>query len=455
MNAPGPERGGELPVLIVGAGIAGLSAAWELQGRGVPYLLLDEKNRVGGKIHTEYPQGYLIEEVADAFILQKPHAARLAAELGLQAETVHPREDTRHLYFLKRGELLPFTNMRLFVPLDDATFLQSRLLSPAGLRRFLAEQDLPPSPPEGDESLASFVIRRFGEEALDLVVPLMAGIYMARAEELSMRATFPQFLAFEAKDGSVIRGMRRVTAVSTGGPVFMSFRGGMRTLTEALRGQLTGELRLGARALAADANSVTLHGGEVLRGRGVVLATPAWRGRELLQRTLPGVAARLAEFRANGSVAVVLAYPQARVHGDLNMHGVLVDAREDTPLKAITLHSSKLPGRAPEGGVLLRAFFGNIEPEAAERHARAEAERLLGARGEPLLTRVLDWRGQNPAYDLGHLERVSELNASLPPGLRLVGASFGGVGIPDCVRYAREQVGSLAEALAGALAPLH
>ncbi|MFC6592679.1 protoporphyrinogen/coproporphyrinogen oxidase [Deinococcus lacus] len=220
----------------------------------------------------------------------------------------------------------------------------------------------------------------------------------------------------------------------------------MKTLIEALEAALTGEIRLNSPVTAVSDHAVTLSGGEEVQGRGVVLAAPAWKARSLLGG-YPAAAKQLGEFGANGSVAVVLAYRREQVRGDLAIHGILVDAREPTPLSAITLHSSKIAGRAPEGHVLLRAFFADMEPAQAEAAARREAARLLDITGEPLWSRVLDWRGQNPAYSLGHLERVAELERLLPPSVRLAGSSYGGVGIPDCVRYARQQAAKLASTL--------
>ena len=188
------------PIIVVGAGMTGLAAAWELQQRGVPYVLLEAGDYFGGKVQSEpTDDGFLVEKAADAFILGKPWALELAHEVGLQEELIHPREDTKKLYFLRGGKLLDFPqNLKMFVPLDDESFLQSGVLSPEGLQRMLDEQHIPPKPPtDEDESLASFITRRFGEEAMNFIVPLAAGIYVANPYELSMKAAFPQFLALE------------------------------------------------------------------------------------------------------------------------------------------------------------------------------------------------------------------------------------------------------------------
>lgn len=453
MRRAGEEAGGAapLPVLIVGGGVTGLSAAWELQQRGVPYVLFEAGDYFGGKVQTEYTDdGFLVEKAADAFILGKPWAADLAREVGLEGEFIHPREETKKLYFLRGDELLDFPpNMKMFVPLEDESFLQSGVLSPDGLRRFLAEQDVPPKPDIGeDESLASFVIRRFGEEALNFIVPLAAGIYVANPYELSMKAAFPQFLALEQKYGSVIRGSRATPRAQ--GPIFLSFKGGMGAFAGAIAARLTGELRLNTPVLRVHPDGVTLAGGERVRGSGVIVTVPAWYAAPMLGADFPQASALVGELRANGSVAIVLAYRAEQFPRDMALHGLQVSADAETQarthVKAITVHSAKLHGRAPEGHVLLRVFFKDLEPGQAREEARRAVERLFHVQGEPLWHSYADWRGKNPAYQVGHLDHVERIRAALPPQVRVAGASYTGVGLPDCVNAgrtaAREVVGA-------------
>ncbi|WP_240738110.1 protoporphyrinogen oxidase [Deinococcus fonticola] len=426
------------PVLIVGGGMTGLAAAWELQQQNVPYVLFEASGLLGGKVETTLTdEGFLIEKAADAFILGKPYAAQLAREVGLEAEAIHPREDTKKLYFLRGGRLLDFPgHLKMFVPLDDEAFRASGVLSPGGTERFLNEVNVPPKPPTAeDESLASFVIRRFGEEALNFIVPIAAGIYVANPYELSMQAAFPQFLKMEQDYGSLITGSRATPRAS--GPIFMSFREGMGALPAAIAAKLTGEVRLNTPVLRVHPDGVTLAGGEKVAGSGVILALPAWYAAPMLSQGFPETAQLVGELRANSSVAVTLAYRREDIEFDMNMHGLLVDASEGIPLKAMTVHSAKLHGRAPEGHVLVRCFFVGLEPMAAYREAVKEVGRLLGAKEAPLDHWYGDWRGKNPAYQVGHLEQLARIRQSLPPNVKIGGASFTGVGIPDCVNAGR------------------
>ena len=440
------------PIIIVGGGITGLSAAWELQGQGVPYVLLEASDYLGGKVETTLTEdGFLIEKAADAFILGKPYAAQLAREVGLEAEVIHPRQDTKKLYFLRGGKLLDFPeNLKMFVPLDDESFRASGVLSPEGTERFLDEVNVPPKPPtDEDESLASFVIRRFGEEALNFIVPMAAGIYVANPYELSMKAAFPQFLKMEQDYGSLIRGSRATPKAS--GHIFMSFRGGMGAFAQAIASKLTGDVRLNTPVLRVHSGSVTLAGGEELAASGVIVAVPAWYAAPMLG-DFAEASSLIGALKVNSSVAVTLSYRAADIPFDMNMHGLLVDASESIALKAMTVHSAKLHGRAPEDHVLVRCFFVGLEPSVARRQAMAEVERLLGATGEPLNHWYGDWRGKNPAYQVGHLEQVAQIFAALPPNVRVAGASYTGVGIPDCVNAGRTAARALAEQIKAAQA---
>ncbi len=428
----------DLPVIVVGGGMTGLSAAWELQQQGVPYVLLEAGDYLGGKVHSELTEdGFLIERAADAFINGKPHALQLAREVGLEAEEIHPRTESRRLYFLRGRRLLDFPpNLKMFVPMDDESFRQSGILSLAGTERFLQEVNVLPKPDDGqDESLAGFMRRRFGEEALDFIVPMAAGIYVANPEELSMQASFPQFLAMERRYGSLIAGSRATPRAT--GPIFTSFRGGMRALPDAVAARLNGDVRLNTPVSRVLDGGVRLGSGEELRARAVISAVPAWYAAPMFSGSFPDAARRMAQFRANSSAAVTFAYRADQVDFDLNTHGLLVAPSEGLPMTAITVHSSKLAGRAPEGHVLMRVFFKATEPGVARKLAQLYLHEFLNVQGEPLHYHYGDWRGKNPAYELGHLGRVAGMQASLPATVRAVGCSFTGVGVPDCVNAGR------------------
>src|SRR5690606_10942624 len=202
------------PVVIVGGGITGLSAAWALQKRSVPYVLLEQSGRWGGKIQTEYVDGegdtpFVIECGPDSFLTQKPWALQLALEIGLQDRLLGTNDHLRQTFVLNKGKLTPLPDgVMLIVPTKFAPFVTSPLISWPGKLRLAQELFLPARQDDADESLADFVRRRLGDEVLDkLAEPLLAGIYNTEAERQSLLATFPRFRELEKRYGSLTRGM--------------------------------------------------------------------------------------------------------------------------------------------------------------------------------------------------------------------------------------------------------
>ncbi|GEM49580.1 protoporphyrinogen oxidase [Deinococcus cellulosilyticus] len=440
------------PVVIVGGGIAGLSAAWELFQKGIPFVLLEESGRLGGKITTARFRGFLIEGAADAFITQKPHAEQLARELGMEDDLITTLPENKKTYLLREGKLnrIP-PSFKLIAPLDDEEFLASNLLSEEGKKRLLEEQFIPPRQGGGDESLASFITRRFGPEATTTIAePMLGGIYVSNPEKLSMQAAFPQYLKMEQEYGSVIRGVRENNRKNPQTkPIFYSLKNGMGSLIERLYTELHEHIRLGGNVVKVDReHRVYLEEGEVIEASQVILATPAATSKAFLQENFPETAELMNELETNSSAVAVFGFNRDQIEFDVSTYGFIVSGTEPTPLLAGTIHSSKFEGRAPEKQVLIRAYLGgHRNPHIPEMHSPEIAEMglnalrpILGIQGNPLFWRVYNWLENNPMYKVGHIERVKNIQNSLPDTIRLIGSSYGGVGIPDCIRYAREMV---------------
>lgn len=445
------------PVVIVGGGIAGLAAAWELHQQGVPFVLLEEAGRLGGKITTARYKGFLIEGAADAFITQKPHAEQLAIELGLEDQLITTLPENKKTYLLREGQLnrIP-PSFRLIAPLDEGEFLASNLLSEEGKKRLLEEQHIPPSPQTEDESLASFITRRFGAEAATTIAePMLGGIYVADPAKLSMQAAFPQYLALEKEFGSVIRGVReRARTASQTRPVFYSLKNGMGTLIERLYTELHEQIRLGANVTRIDADlKVHLDDGEILGSQQDYFGHSCCHHPHFSEHSFPETFERMGEMETNSSAVAVFGFAQEQISFDTSTYGFIVSGFEKTPLLACTLHSSKFEGRAPAQQVLLRAYVGgHRNPHIPHMDSMdiadlsLEALRpILGIEGQPQFWRVYNWLDNNPMYKVGHLQRIKGIQASLPETIKLVGSSYGGVGIPDCIRYARTMAKELVE----------
>jgi oxygen-dependent protoporphyrinogen oxidase len=440
-------------VLIVGGGITGLAAAWELQQQGIDYTLLEASDRLGGKIRTERANGFIIDGGSDSFLVQKPWAWQLCREIGIADRLIGTNDSQRNVYVLRNGKLHLFPRgMRLIVPLDPDGLMQSDLLSDEGKRRMLAEPDIPPRTDPADESLASFVERRFGREALEVLGDsLLAGIHVSDPETLSMDASFPNYVALERKYGSVIRGMQTAAPLKPDPEMpktaFVSFPGGMIELIEGLRAALTGDIRTGQGVIRIEPDrTVTTFDADKLTLDGIIVTTPAQAANNMLGSVAPDLAHALGSIKAVSSGTVSLGFRADNLPYPLDGFGFVIPHSEPTRILACTWSSTKLPGRAPEGHVLIRVFVGGREREADVdlpddqliSLARSELRQIMNITAEPVISRVFRYRGANPQYEVGHLDRVARIMALCPPWLSLTGCSFDGVGIPDCVRQGRE-----------------
>jgi oxygen-dependent protoporphyrinogen oxidase len=311
-----------------------------------------------------------------------------------------------------------------------------------------------------DESIASFIGRRFGREAVTyLAEPLLAGIHAGDVHKLSMRALFPRFLEAERKYGSVLRAFRQIRQPKSSDGAFMSLPGGLAELVDALLGVLPAEALISNSPVGAveraDGYRVTLASGDSVPARAVVVCTPAFAAGALLERLDAELASLCLRIPYASSATLTVAYPRAAVAHPLLGSGFVVPKVERTLIMAGSWISSKWRCRAPEGSVLLRAFMGGArDPQAMQRSDReladvaiAEMSRLLGIQGPPIFTRLHRWERANAQHDVGHLDLVADIERRLAaqPGLFVTGSGFRGVGVPDCVADGRATAQRVAE----------
>jgi len=450
-------------VAIVGGGISGLAAAYELTRRGVSTRVLEAAPRPGGVICTERFDGWVIDGGPDSLLVQKPAAVALCRELGI-ADRLVSTLTPRTAYVMRDGRLHPIAEGSfLGFPLKFSALARSPLFSVAGKIRVACEL-LAPKRGGEDESIASFVRRRFGQEAVDyLADPLLAGIHAGDAERLSVRSLFPRLLEAERQSGSVLRAFRALHIKPSPQGAFVSLPGGTGELAEAVAAALPPDtLTLNARVLELRRNGVwrleTTAGR--IDARTVILATPAYVTGGLL-RALDTTLAALCEAIPYASTATVaFGYRADQVTHPMKGSGFVVPRIERSALLAGTWVTSKWPGRAPAGHVLLRGFLGGgrdphrLDASDAELIDTAcrELSSLLGITGSPIFSRLFRWTRQSPQYEVGHLARVASIDEHVAnlPGVFITGSGFHAIGIPDCIADGREAAGRAAAFVANA-----
>jgi len=448
-------------VVVVGGGISGLAAAHRLLELRpeLDVTLLESSARIGGWLTTERTDdGYVIEEGPDSIVTDKPWAMALIRRLGIESEVLPTQTSPRGAYVVCGGRLerVP-EGLSLMAPLQALPILTSPILSLRGKLRLALELALPRGIPRDDESLASFVRRRFGVEVFErLAQPLVGGIYGADPYRLSLRATMPRFLDAERDHRSVTLGLlRRARAAgqkegASGARygLFVSFRRGMQTLPDALARVLGARIRTETRVTAITERAgggyrIATGRGEALTADAVVLALPPAAIARLVAPLDAPLAALLDGITLGSAATVTFAYRREDVPHPLDAFGYVVPAIERRTSMASTFASVKYAGRAPAGHVLLRVFIGGSTGEpllerddaALIEAARAELAALLGIRVAPLLTRVRRFPGAMPQYLIGHLERATAVEAREAGlrGIALAGNGLRGVGIPDAI----------------------
>lgn len=445
--------GAVLDVVVIGGGIAGLSAAYEVHQRGHSVRVLERTDRSGGVMLTERFDGWTVDAGPDSLLTQKPAAIGLCRELGL-GDRLHPTKTPRTSFVLRGGRLYPLAEGSfLGFPLSATALAKSTLFSWPGKIRMGLEPFIPKRTDGAEETIGAFVRRRFGSEAASyLADPLLAGIHAGDVERLSARALFPRLIGAEAKAGSVLRAFRQLKgAPASPDGAFMSLPGGTGELAEAVAAALpagTIQLNGGVTAVTRGEHfTVRTESGETVDARAVILAVPAYVAARLLEPLLPDTAALCREIRYASTATVALGYRRDQIAHALNGTGFVVPKIEGSPLLAGTWVSAKWPHRAPDGHVLLRAFFGGgRDPRRLEQSddtlktlAHEHMARHLGITGAPLFARLYRWTDRSPQFEVGHLDRVAAIERGLArvPGLLVAGSGFRAIGIPDCVADGR------------------
>lgn len=446
----------EADVVVVGGGIGGLTAALHLQRAGARYALLEGSDRLGGVIRTESQEGFLMEAGPDSLLTQKPQGMALCRELGLADRIVPANVRQGGVSVLIAGRLRTMPEgLMLGVPTRVWPMVTTSLFSWPAKLRMAADIAMRPRQAADDESIAAFFGRHFGRQVVERVgEPLLAGIHAGDPERLSMSSNFPRFVEMERRQGSLIRALARVRPASGSGPAFVSLKQGLQELVDAAVARLAPvAIRTGwsvdAVRRRGDGWVVEGGGGEIEAAR-VIVALPPSRAARVLASVDAELAALIDGIRSVSTAVVYLGYRRDDVAHPLDGHGLVVPRTEGLRMSAVSFVSTKFPGRAPEGHVLLRAFLGGArDPAVLEQDdaalltlVQSELAGLLGVRGTPVLTRVFRWPQGTPQLEVGHAARLVSIEERMGrlPGLALTGAGLRGTGIPDTVGDAIQQV---------------
>lgn len=473
------ERPGEPRVAVLGGGISGLAATHRLielsaeKAFPLRVTLLEASPRLGGVIRTSRRDGFLLESGPDSFITDKPWALQLAKRIGLENEVIGTNPEFRRSYVVLKGRLLPVPEgFYLLAPSAFWPMVATPIFSWPGKLRMALDLVIPRKISDEDESLADFVRRRLGREALErMAQPMVSGIHAADPESLSLQAVMPRFVEMERTHGSIIRALlksrqKRVPARGVSGPrygLFATFQDGMQTLVDALVSKIPpGAVRLNASVTelgrGGEGWTITLTSGEALQADAVVVTLPATAAARLLRPVDFVLSDLLGGVPYASTVTANFAYPDVDVPYPLDGFGFVVPAIENRPLIGCTFSSVKFAGRAPGRHVLLRLFLGGATCDEAMQLDDAELEsvlreqlrQLLGVTAPPLFTSIERHSNAMPDYTIGHLDRVHQVRERVAglPGLALAGNAFHGVGVPDCIHSAETAADAVLDALA-------
>jgi oxygen-dependent protoporphyrinogen oxidase len=447
------------PVVIVGGGITGLSAAFYLNRAGIPATLVNASPRLGGVITTETVQGCVIEGGPDSFLASKPAAMELIRELGMADDVIGSNDSRRVTYIRRHGRMVPLPDgLMMMVPTRVMPMAASSLLGWGTKLKMGLEWFRKPSAHNRDRSVAEFIRGHYGQEAVDyLAEPLLSGVYGGDPERLSAASVLPRFVEMEAKYGSLTRGtligMAHTHGTPKGAapaakpPLFRTLKHGLGSLIAALEKAIPQTHVVSGAAEAVEDGRVRVNG-EWLESRHTILACPAHAAAKLVP--IP----ELGQIEYSSSMTVALGYAKSQLAALPPGFGFLIPSRERKRLVACTFVGEKFEHRVPAGMGLLRCFLGGAADHAVlslsdgevTALVRQELRTLLSLDAEPAFVRISRWPHSMAQYTVGHAARLRDIEAAAArlPWISLAGNAYNGIGIPDCIAMAKAAATRLA-----------
>jgi len=401
-------------------------------------------------IETERIDGCLVEGGPDSFLSAKPWAMDLIRDLGLEGDVIGSNDHLRKTFIRRRGRMIEMPDgLQFLVPTRIAPILTTPLLSWTTKARMALEYfRRPPAMPRPDRSVSEFVAEHYGQEAVEyLAEPLLAGVYGGTPETLSVASVLPRFVEVESKYGSLAKGILAElrSGASPPQPIFRTLKGGLGALIDALSRSIEPQVKIvhgGVQAIERVSHGYRLRvSGDWIPARSVVLACESHSSARLVEALDPALAERLSGIPYNSSTVIALGFEPNRFSKPLEGFGFLVPRRERRRLVACTFMATKFPFRAPENRILLRCFLGgNPDDDSLVPSVLDELREMTGLTGNPSFSRVYHWPLSMAQYTVGHKDRIVAIESRIRenPGLYLVGNAYHGIGIPDCVRMARQ-----------------
>lgn len=443
-------------VLVIGAGISGLCAAYWLRKQGWNVSVMERDGEAGGTMKTLHENGWMIETGPNSALETTPLFQELVTDLGILGQRIYADESAKTRYIVKSGQLEP-------LPIKPGAFLSSRLWTLRGKLRLLKEPFVGRA--RREESIAEFVRRRLGQEFLDYAVnPFVAGVFAGNPEALSVRSAFPKLYALEKKYGGLVKGMigsrkersERKEVAKDRARLF-SFTEGMQTLPTSIAATLGNSIKFNCvveRVIPMRQGQFPVytvhftHGGirDSVQVDAVLLAAPAYATADLIRPIDPEMAGRLEGIEYTPVAEVFLGFRKEQIKRNLDGFGFLVPEIEQRKVLGTIWASALFPHRAPEGHAALVSFVGGarqpglstLDDDNLVRFVQTDLQELMGVEGHPVYTKIIRWKRAIPQYNLGYEKVVSAMDR-FEQNFRgaFVCANYrGGISVGDCVMSA-------------------
>ncbi|HBH02443.1 MAG TPA: protoporphyrinogen oxidase [Candidatus Rokubacteria bacterium] len=455
-------------IAIVGGGISALACAVDLKEKGFDFTVFEKEDSAVGKLLTEKIGGLTIEGGPDSYLPEKVWSVQLIKKVGLAGEMLCSNDEHKGTFIYSGGRLHPLPEgVMLMVPTMIMPLVRSSLISWPGKIRMGMELFVPPRKDRKDESLAEFVTRRLGRECLEKIAePLVAGIHTSNPDNMSVLATFPRFVEMERKSGSLIKSMvaamKKMPPPNPSGPkmtYFMSLKGGMQDLVRGCVSYIGEErVKTGTAVVSVVKQDgryrLAFGDGSTADFDAVVLATPSYATKDILKSADEELCGRLSAIEWSSSATISLAFRKDDIIKSLPGFGFIIPRVENRRINACTWSSVKWSHRAPDDTQLIRSFVGGGHHEDLVSLGDAELlkivleelREIIGLTAEPVFSKVYRWFKGMPKYTVGHLERIAAIDEKLKEhkGLFLIGCSYRGIGMGDCVKSGFDAAAAIA-----------